>query len=135
MSSTISPGQNITSLSKQIKPIPRKTFTYIQTQNHLNRLVKKGLQVKNLVFHKQKKRSNCSRILKQHFLIKRLLKYCKSLYGLQISNYCSTEDIKSLLKAQHKIRYIQKLQLEEVSYEFIHNQTKLQNDFCLVSNI
>jgi len=107
--------------NQHIKPIPRKPSKYIETPKHLQELLKKGAKVKNL---KLTKRYGETEPLSTSS-IKKLTRFCKHLYGIQISSHY-TEDPNLLLKVQYKIREIKHLELGRIKLIGIATQKAFQ---------
>jgi len=114
--STASPQPN-----QHFKPIPRKPSKYIETSKHLQELLKKGAKVKNLKLTKRYGETEPLSTLS----IKKLTRFCKYLYGIQISSHY-TEDPNLLLKIQYKIREIKHLELGRIKLAGIATQKAFQ---------
>jgi len=121
MLSIVPSNQEITSSPKKIKPIPRKSLCSVQAPKDLNMSIKKGFKVKHLKLAHKDERTKSLKVSS----VKKLAKYCNSLYGIQIGGLCS-KDVIPLLKIQPKIRQIEGLQLGLINLKDIDVSKKLK---------
>ena len=103
--------QTISNPQQKIKPIPRKCISIEANQKgHMTTLIKKAVKIKNLSFDKNFQP-------KQFSLVKRLTQSCcKYLHSLYL-RLTDPEDFRYLIKIQSSMKYIRKIQIDDLYLE------------------